>query len=252
MLVRMDLKWPEMPHWLIVLAFFTTLANIACGILGMFAALDNRISDAFKLLLLGAVLDFLDGRIAKMAPTESDIGVYADSIADVVTFAALPGFMILNMDKIPDLNLPISLALILALLYTVCGWYRLVQFATKPTGIFFIGLPAPAAAMMVGSALVVALNSDFDWMMPPELVVVVCIACGVLMVTKIPYPSPKRGMTWDLILIFVAQLSGAWYVGFGTPLAIVSVLICSFLYVAFGPFYYLAYSPENRLNGPPS
>ncbi|MFX0117056.1 MAG: CDP-alcohol phosphatidyltransferase family protein [Candidatus Hodarchaeota archaeon] len=240
----MELKWPDMPHWLIVLAFITTLANIACGILGMLAALDGNIPDAFKLLLLGALLDFLDGRIAKMAPTESDIGVYADSVADVVTFAALPGFMILNMDKIPDLDLPMNLAMLLALLYTLCGWYRLIQFATKPTGIFFLGLPAPAAAMMVGAALVVALDNNFEWLMPPELVIVVCIACGVLMVTKIPYPSPKRGMTWDLVLIFVAQLSGAWYVAFETSIAIVSVLVCCTLYVVLGPFYLMIYGSK--------
>ncbi|MFQ5976511.1 MAG: CDP-alcohol phosphatidyltransferase family protein [Candidatus Heimdallarchaeota archaeon] len=240
----MGLKWPEIPHWLIVLAFFTTLANIACGILGMIAALDGNIPDAFKFLLLGAVLDFLDGRIAKMAPTESDIGVYADSVADVITFAALPGFMILNMDDIPDLGLLLSLELLLALLYTLCGWYRLVQFATKPTGVYFLGLPAPAAAMMVGSALVVALDDNFDWLMPPELVVLACIACSMLMITKIRYPSPKRGMRWDLILIFVAQLSGAWYIAFETSLAILSVFICSLLYVVLGPLYLLAYDSD--------
>jgi len=149
--------------------------------------------------------------------------------------------MILKMKDIPDPTIPVSFALILALFYTLCGWYRLVRFASKPTGIQFLGLPVPAAAMMVGSALVVALDVEFAWLMPPELLVVVCVGCGVLMVTQIPYPSPKRGMTWDVVLIVVAQLSVAWYVIFADSLAVVSVFACSLLYVIAGPTYLIVY-----------
>ncbi|MHA1167541.1 MAG: CDP-alcohol phosphatidyltransferase family protein, partial [Candidatus Hodarchaeales archaeon] len=125
----------KIPHYLTLLAFISTGLNLLCGLWGISAAIDGNNKLAFQLLLLGSIFDFFDGKFAKLAPTKSDMGTYADSFADVITFAILPGFMVINATTIfGSVAIIITIVQVYAAIFSICGWFRLVRYAIQPTG----------------------------------------------------------------------------------------------------------------------
>lgn len=194
---------------------------------------------AFQLLLLGAIFDFLDGKFAKLAPTKSDIGTYADSFADVITFAILPGFMVLGANTyIGEVAYIITVKQVYAAVFAACGWYRLIKFAIQPTGVVFLGLPAPAAAILAGSAIVVQENRFFAELDSTGIILTVLfLVAGLLMATTIKYPSPKRMYASDNILITVSGVVGFTFIIIPETLPAFLMMCCGLLYMIAGPSY---------------
>ena len=236
-----------MPHYLIILAFISTTLNVIAGLLGIYFATQGNLYVAFQLVILGAIFDYLDGRFAKRAPYQPSIGIYADSFGDVITFAILPSYMLINVNLMFDgvelLNVgffgQINLAhILIPSYYAICGWFRLVRFAARPTGILFEGLPSPAAALLVGSWTVVASEVSFNHLFSNGILVsIVSIAAATLMVTTIKYPSPKRMFKIDLILIGVAGITVSLFVIFPSVYTAIPIVFISTLYTVMGPWY---------------
>lgn len=230
----------NLPHYLTILAFISTGLNLACGFLGISAAMNGNNKVAFQLLLLGAIFDFIDGKFARLAPTKSDIGTYADSFADVITFAILPGFMLLGarhtyLGKVAYI---ITVEQIYAAVFAACGWYRLIKFAMQPTGVVFFGLPAPAAAMLAGSAIVVQEDPFFAGLDNTGiLLTAIFLVAGLLMATTIKYPSPKRMYASDNILITVSGVVGFMFIFIPETLPAFLMMCCGLLYMIAGPSY---------------
>ncbi|MHA2298725.1 MAG: CDP-alcohol phosphatidyltransferase family protein [Candidatus Hodarchaeales archaeon] len=237
--------WTNLPHYLTVLAFISTGLNLACGFLGILSAIDGNNRAAFQLLLLGAIFDFLDGKFAKLAPTKSDMGTYADSFADVLTFAILPGFMLLygemsgkTITYLGRAGYPITVNQVYAAVFAVCGWFRLIKFAIQPTGVVFLGLPAPAAAMLAGSAIIVQEDPLFGVLDNMGIILtVVFLLAGLLMVTTIKYPSPKRMYKSDNILITLSGVVGFLFILIPETLPAFLMMCCGILYMIAGPNY---------------
>ncbi|MFX1538239.1 MAG: CDP-alcohol phosphatidyltransferase family protein, partial [Promethearchaeota archaeon] len=196
-----------------ILAFVFTGLNALCGVIGIIASiyfLNDLPFLPMQLLIFGAIFDFLDGRLAKMAPLSSAIGAYSDSIGDVITFAILPGIMLLNSPLLGNEIAGISLyiALGVAGFYSLCGWGRLMRFATRPTDIYFEGLPSPAAALLIGSSAILALQPEVAWIfwsngLPLTLITLIT---SVLMILTVRYPTPKRGKIPDMVAIVIAGI----------------------------------------------
>ena len=106
-----------------------TLGNLACGFFSILAASQGHFLKAGWLILLAAVFDAVDGRVARMFGTESEFGVEMDSLADAVSFCTAPAmlmyFMVLH-------NYPLWGAPI-ACVYTCFGVLRLAKFNTMQT-----------------------------------------------------------------------------------------------------------------------
>jgi CDP-diacylglycerol--serine O-phosphatidyltransferase len=225
------------------LAFFFTALNGICGIVGIIASIYLLEFPylPLQLLIFGAIFDFLDGKMAKRAKMSSTLGAYSDSIGDVITFAILPGIMLLNAPLIYNNISEIKeiIALGIAGLYSLCGWARLVRFATQPTEIYFDGLPSPAAALLIGSSAVLATSNEAKWLfwsngLPLTLLV---ISTGLLMILTIKYPTPKRGKTPDMIAIGIAGVVVLTFVFIPIYLTLIAVLFISLLYTILGPLY---------------
>ena len=228
----------------IVFAFIFTSLNVACGLIGIIISLYYSSEYFFlplQLLIFGAIFDFLDGKIAKMSPTESSIGIYSDSIGDTITFAILPGIMVLNAPVIGNEFPKIAALLSLGIVgfYSLCGWARLVRFTFRPTAVYYEGFPSPAAALFVGSSAMLAQFIELEWFFWPNGVPLTCITIivGLLMVLTIKYPNPKRQMKSDLILIGVAGIVVLFYVFVPHIITLMGILIIAILYVIFGPYY---------------
>lgn len=236
-----------------ILAFVFTGLNALCGVIGIIASiyfLNDLPFLPMQLLIFGAIFDFLDGRLAKMAPLSSAIGAYSDSIGDVITFAILPGIMLLNSPLLGNEIAGISLyiALGVAGFYSLCGWGRLMRFATRPTDIYFEGLPSPAAALLIGSSAILALQPEVAWIfwsngLPLTLITLIT---SVLMILTVRYPTPKRGKTPDMVAIGIAGIIVILFVFFPNTLTLSAILFISLLYTILGPTMYLKITSDSK------
>jgi phosphatidylserine synthase len=237
--------WGRRPHYLLILAMLSTALNMLCGVGGILALIFfKEPSTALQLLLLGAIFDFLDGRFARLSPAKSDLGTYADSLGDVVTFAILPGYMLVNAAWAGDL-VPITFGMlpighVIGAIFAIAAWFRLVRYAIRPTGVTFDGLPAPAAAILVGSAIVASRDPFFPLFEGGWVLTALTLLSSFLMITTICFPSPKRMLTSDTALIALAGFVGTLNIFFPSTFAAVMMLLCAILYTFFGPLYQLS------------
>ena len=112
-------------------------------------------------VFVAMVMDMLDGKVARLTKTTSQFGVEFDSLADVVSFGVAPAFMVYSMALAP-LGRAAWLG---AFLFVICGALRLARFNVY-TGIadrrYFVGLPIPAAAGMVGSVVLLVGGDELE------------------------------------------------------------------------------------------
>ncbi len=154
-----------------ILAFFPnalTVMNAMMGLLAVFFAYQDRIREAYLLLIGAALFDKLDGAVARRLglteplpgdaqPSGINLGSILDDIADAISFCIVPAwifYICMNAGTDPLLHrLPIGLA---AFFYAAMGILRLIYFTLDkhPIPGFFKGLPSPAAAMLVVAPLI--------------------------------------------------------------------------------------------------
>jgi CDP-diacylglycerol--serine O-phosphatidyltransferase len=129
---------------------FLTLGNLICGILGIIFVLEGNSFLGSMMIFGSLLLDFLDGFIARLLNSSSEIGKQLDSLADVVSFGVLPSLIIFKI--LENLNAPDSYIPYLALILAAASALRLAKFNidTRQSE-SFIGLPTPANGMVVGS-----------------------------------------------------------------------------------------------------
>ena len=188
------------------------------------------------LIFAAAILDSLDGRIARMTNTESDFGREYDSLADLVTFGMAPA-LLAYLWGLEDLGRAGWLA---PLFFLVCTATRLARFNVQTRKVdkrYFVGLPSPAAAGALASILFVV--PDGDWKPWFNLLLMgVLLALAMLMVSTFRYPSFKqvdlrKGWPYRVVLPIAAVLLTA---AFHPPAFLVSA---SALYAAAGPWLWL-------------
>jgi CDP-diacylglycerol--serine O-phosphatidyltransferase len=137
-----------------------TSANMVCGIIGVYFALNNRIEMAVWLMFFSAFFDFLDGFVARILKVTSDIGKQLDSLSDLISFGLLPGALVfitmMNLISVSSNNGQLQIIewvyLLIPLLIPVLSAYRLARFNIDPRQTNeFIGLPTPANALFFAS-----------------------------------------------------------------------------------------------------
>lgn len=167
-----------------------TMGNIFLGFWAIIRGLRGDFQTAPLAIAGAAVLDAVDGRIARLTGTESEFGREFDSLADVITFGVAPALLAYRwgLDGFPRLGW------LVPLFFVVCGATRLARFNVQ-TKVhdkrFFAGLPIPAAAGAVVSVLYFDPDRNWrTWMALGLLVAMVLI--GLLMVSTIRYHSFKQ------------------------------------------------------------
>ncbi|MEO7794754.1 MAG: CDP-diacylglycerol--serine O-phosphatidyltransferase, partial [Thermoanaerobaculia bacterium] len=121
-----------------------TIGNIFFGFFAVILALRGRFFPAAVCILVAAVVDNLDGRIARMTGTESDFGREFDSLADVMTFGATPALVA----HLWGLSIWSRVGWLVPLYFVVCCATRLARFNVQTVRAdkrYFVGLPCPAA-----------------------------------------------------------------------------------------------------------
>ncbi len=170
-----------------------TLGGVCLGISSIKFSIDGNFSLSVTLILLAAILDALDGRIARLIKGTSEFGKELDSLTDFVSFGIAPVFILYFW----ELNSYGKLGWAIALIYSVCCVLRLARFnLTKHDNNqewknnFFEGIPSPAGGLIILIPLIYEL-SNFDLnlrFVTPYLTIFIAL----LLVSKIPTPSLKK------------------------------------------------------------
>jgi CDP-diacylglycerol--serine O-phosphatidyltransferase len=119
-----------------------TLSNLLLGIMAIIYTISERYALAAAAILLAALLDRMDGNLARRLGVSSDFGKELDSLADLVSFGVAPA--ILAYASILDAALG-KAGLIIALIFIACGAIRLARFNVLDATDYFIGVPITVA-----------------------------------------------------------------------------------------------------------
>jgi len=173
-----------------------TLLALCAGLTAIRLAVEDKLELALAAIVFAALLDGIDGRIARMLKGTSRFGAELDSLADFVNFGVAPA-LILYLWGLHDLK---SAGWIAALVFAICAGLRLARFnvmlddPNRPawSGNFFTGIPAPAGAITVLLPIYITFLG-----VPVGLVTVwftffYTLLIGLLMVSRLPVFSGKR------------------------------------------------------------
>ena len=217
-----------------------TVLAICLGLTAVKFALDARPTEAMALLAAAAILDALDGRIARMLGATSRMGEEIDSLADAVNFGVAPAFIVylslLSQSRI---------GWIVVLLYAVCIVLRLARFnALLDTDLpryakdYFVGMPAPAGAIGAIGPLAAKLQFPGPWWstQTAETVVIIwLVGVSLLVVSRIPMRKIHTfAVSPNMVAPLLAAVAIVAAAAFVFPYLLILAIIAA--YVAHIPF----------------
>lgn len=197
------------------LAFFLpnmfTALNIGCGFIAILFALQGFYYKACMLIVLGAIFDSVDGRVARLTGTQSSFGEQFDSLSDLISFGIAPALIYYHKFLIKDGRA----GMLAAFFFLLCGALRLARFNANIDKIqsdYFQGLPIPGAASgIIGFILcsIIFPKLDNTWIIYPYITFY-----SILMISSIPFPSFKKSdfvrkykkRVLFLLILFLASL----------------------------------------------
>ena len=190
----------------IILPNMFTLVGVCIGLSSIKFALDDKFELSIIAIIVAAIIDGLDGRIARLIRGTSKVGKELDSLTDVISFGVAPGF-IMYFWSINELG---KIGWMIVLIYIVCCALRLARFnltvieETKPWKInFFEGVPSPAAAGLILLPLIFSLSDIIEFQNKAIISTLVILMTSILMVSKIPTYSLKRILIPRKLAIFL-------------------------------------------------
>ncbi|MEK7748276.1 MAG: CDP-diacylglycerol--serine O-phosphatidyltransferase [Nitrospirota bacterium] len=170
---------------------FTT-GNLFCGVFALLCVIDKHYVTAAMAIIVGAIFDLLDGKLARITKTTSQFGLEYDSLADVVSFVVVPGFLFYSWGLIGFGQL----GLIALFLYVACGAMRLARFNAHTPAVEtgkFTGLPSPAAAGLIATFVILDdYILHFGKEIRPIIILGTAYTLAFLMVSTLPYRSFKN------------------------------------------------------------
>ena len=236
-----DSPTPERPRGrgIYILPNLFTAGNLFFGFYSILAGFQHRFREAALAILIAAVFDNLDGKVARLARATSAFGVEFDSLADLVSFGAAPALLVYNSDLFAYHRLGMAAAF----LFLACGALRLARFnvmTSKISSKYFLGLPIPAGALVLVSAEL-ARNGPLShfFSFPSGFFLLTTYVVSILMVSPLRYRSFKevhllRKPMPTFVTVMIVALSFFLY-----PSS--SLFAGILLYALLGPFEYFLY-----------
>ena len=191
-----------------------TLLNLLCGTIAVIFAVNNELEIAAYFVLLGIFFDFFDGFAARIFKVEGELGKQLDSLADVVTSGVVPGIVIykllqtkntieiFNTEVVSWKTKEIELLPFFGLLFTLAAAYRLAKFnIDERQTSSFIGLPTPAAALVILSLPLIINYSSLEFATTlienKWFLIILTVVLSFLMNAEIPLFSLKfKDYSW--------------------------------------------------------
>lgn len=210
-----------------------TVGNLFLGIMSIIFALQNQWQYAAIMVIIGMLLDGLDGRVARMLNAQSEFGKELDSLSDLVSFGVAPA-MIMYVTLLQHAG---PAGWFLTAIFPICGALRLARFNVQPgePG-YFIGLPITAAG---GILATMALYNEY--VENQYILMLAMLFLSYLMVSQIKYPTFKKMKMPKIAFVII-------------PLFIIAVAIAAIFYpqelpkVLFIPLvFYAFYGVKNAI-----
>ena len=226
----------------VILPNTLTLIGVCIGLTSINFALNGNYKLSIIAILLAAIIDGLDGRIARLIKGTSRVGKELDSLTDVISFGVAPAFIMYFW----QLNSLGKIGWLVSLIYVVCVALRLARFNISTGGEsswkdnFFEGIPSPAGGVLVLSPLIYE-SSGFDILnLNYQLVTpIIFITISILLISKIPTYSFKK---------IVVPRSTTIFLLFGVVLLFGLLLIFPFKALVIGCVFYLFLIPVSILH----
>jgi CDP-diacylglycerol--serine O-phosphatidyltransferase len=197
---RPHLRRPDMRRVVVVMPSAFTLGNLFFGFWSIVSAFNGNFRWAGWFIVFAAILDVVDGRVARLSKTNSRFGAELDSLVDVISFGVAPALLMYFLDFASGGRF----AWVLCYIYVVAVALRLARYNvladTKPTPGWFTGMPSPAAACTLAvyypfsqTAWYRASLAYLD--LQHQGLVVLILLLAVLMVSNVKYPRfPAIGL----------------------------------------------------------
>tara|TARA_B100001123_G_C15197901_1_gene982104 strand:- start:303 stop:1100 length:798 start_codon:yes stop_codon:yes gene_type:complete len=225
-----------------------TIFGVCLGLSSIKFALDTNYAMSVIAIGFAAILDTLDGRVARLIKGTSKVGKELDSLTDVISFGVAPGFIMYFW----ALNEIGKFGWMFVLIYTVCCALRLARFNltviddTETWKInFFEGVPSPAAAGLVLLPLILSLSGVMEIQNNAILASVTILTTSILMVSKIPTYSLKRIVIPRKLTIFLLLGIGI-YLGLVIFYTFETLFFSGIIYIVLIPISYLHFNQKNK------
>jgi CDP-diacylglycerol--serine O-phosphatidyltransferase len=226
-----------------------TLAALCSGLTAIRFALQGEFRLAVIAVIVAAIFDALDGRVARRLGVTSRFGAELDSLSDFLCFGVAPA-LVLYLASLKDGG---ALGWVATLMFPICSALRLARFNTglladtpPPawTGSYFTGVPAPAGALLALIPLVVSFEAEAAWPRHPLVVGATLVVVGGLMVSRLPTFSFKKGRV-PRHLVLPSLLGAALVMGVIASSPWIGLSLLGLVYLCLIPFSWLAYQRQS-------
>lgn len=206
-----------------------TIAAICAGLTAIRFGVQGHYLQAVQLILVASVLDGLDGRLARLLGADSKMGAELDSLADFLNFGVAPA-LIVYFWALQDVR---GAGWIAALVFSVCCVVRLARFnvagkseeVDDSVGDYFVGVPAPAGALLVMLPMYLSFAFDDARLLPDVVIGGYVVVIGLLMISHIP--------TWSFKTTRISRGNVKYFlVGF----AFVAALVWTYAWITLAGF----------------
>ncbi len=227
-----------------------TSANLFCGFYAIIAAIQGSFVESAVAIMVAAIFDGLDGKIARVTRTVSQFGLEYDSLSDAISFGVAPGILVYLWALQPFGRV----GWLGAFVFVACGTLRLARFNTlagRVSGEFFVGLPIPAAAFMVAATVLLLDRLGGAGATKHVTIPVMIYVLSFLMVSTIKYHSFKKASLFKQMKFNVLVLIVLVCIVIAAEPSI-SFFLMMFVYILSGPFVTLWFrrkkSAEERVS----
>lgn len=222
---------------------FTSL-NLFCGFFALISAIDGRFEHAAYAILIAVIFDSLDGKVARATNTTSEFGIQYDSLADLISFGMAPS-MLMYLWILKPMG---RIGWLAAFLFTTCGALRLARFNTmaeETPSAHFLGLPIPAAAMMLAATVLFSTEWFATGIENRMVYLLLIYGLSFLMVSSIKYESFKKSTFFKkkkfsslvgIILVFILIMQDP-------PLVL---FVVGVLYIIVSPIISFLFNVKNK------
>ena len=214
-----------------------TLIGVCLGISSIKFAMDGNFSYAVLFLVVAAILDALDGRVARLIKGTSDFGKELDSLTDFVSFGIAPAFIIYFW----ELNKFGKIGWLIVLLFSVCCVLRLARFnLTKLEkndewkNNFFQGVPSPAGGCLILLPLIFQLSGFSSFIDLTSITPYFMVLISFLLISKIPTFSFKKIAIRRNMTIFLLLGVGLFFVSI-VQFTFETLTVCILIYLFLIP-----------------
>ncbi len=234
----------------VILPNILTLVGVCIGLSSIKFALDARYELAIIAIVFAAVMDGLDGRIARLIKGTSKVGKELDSLTDVISFGVAPAFIMYFW----SLNSLGKIGWLLCLIYVVCVALRLARFnvnsseETSWRDNFFEGVPSPAGGILVLMPLIYSLSEFELFKINYEIIVpIFFVTVSFLLISKVPTYSLKKIIVPRSMTIFLL-FSIVLFFGILLFYPFKLMIISGILYLCFVPISFAHYLKLDKQN----